>query len=233
MSSRFMIVFSVVFSFLFAFVAYGQENPDQGLEIYFVRHAQTEGNRTHIHSRENDRTFSDEGKEQIKILTEKLSQHSFDHILVSPKYRAMNTIYPYLKKTGIKAEIWPELEECCWQKQRYGSPPSYLKLGKRIKLESKMKPYFIFRDSDSRYMFKTKTYADGVAQLRMASGLIREQFSRSGKKILLVGHYHAGGRIIEMLQGLSPAGHFKLSNAKITHLKEMDDGTFKVISRNR
>ena len=90
MPSRFIRIFLLFFSFLFAFEAYGQENPDQGLEIYFVRHAQTEANRTHIHSRENDRTFSAEGKEQVAALTEKLGQYNFDHILVSPKYRAIS-----------------------------------------------------------------------------------------------------------------------------------------------
>jgi broad specificity phosphatase PhoE len=233
MPSKFISILLLFISFLFAFEAYGQENPDRGLEIYFVRHAQTEGNRTHIHSRENDRTFSEEGKEQLAALTEKLGQYNFDHILVSPKYRALNTIYPYLKKTGKRAEIWPELEECCWQKNRYGSPSSHLKRGKRIKLEAKMKPYFKFRNSDSRYKYKTRSYADGMAQMVMASDLIRKKFSQSGKKILIVGHYHAGARIIEMLQGLEPGGYIKLSNAKITHLKEIDGKKFSVISYNQ
>lgn len=96
-----------------------------------------------------------------------------------------------------------------------------------------MKPYFKFRNSDSQYMYNTKNYADGMAQMILAENLIRKTFSQSGKKILLVGHYHAGGRIIEILRGLGPAGRIKLSNAKITHLKEMNEGAFRAISSNR
>ncbi len=233
MLSRFIIIFSLLSAFLFTFEAYGQETSDRALEIYFVRHAETESNRTHIHSQKNDRTFSAAGIKQVAALTEKLSQHDFDYILVSPKYRALNTILPYLKKIGKKAEIWPELEECCWQKRRYGPPSSYLKLGERIKLEARMKPYFKFRDHNSSRRYKTRSYADGIAQMILATDMIRKKFGQSGKKILIVSHYHAGSRIIEILQGLEPAGHIKLSNAKITYLKEIERGRFKVISRNR
>jgi broad specificity phosphatase PhoE len=233
MPSKFIIIFSLLFSFLFALKAYGQENSEKGLEIYFVRHAETEGNRTHIHTRENDRTFSTEGEKQVAALTEKLSQYRFDHILVSPKYRALNTIYPYLKKIGKKAEIWPELAECCWQKRRYTSSSSNLPRGKRIKLDARMKPYFVFRDHASRYLYKTRNYGDGLVQVAKAVDLIRKKFSQSGKRILLVGHYHAGARIIEMLQEPGSERRIKLSNAKITYLKEIRRGEFRVISYNQ
>jgi broad specificity phosphatase PhoE len=233
MPSRFIIVFALFFSLLFALKVYGQEDSGKGLEIYFARHAETVGNLTHIHTRENDRTFSAEGKKQVMALTEKLSQYRFDHILVSPKYRAMNTIYPYLKKFDKKAEIWPELAECCWQKRRHASSSSNLPRGERIELDTRMKPYFVFRDHDSRYVYKTRNYSDGIMQVAKATDLIRKKFSQSGKRILLVGHYHSGARIIEMLQEPGSEGRIKLSNAKITYLKETGRGEFRVISSNR
>jgi broad specificity phosphatase PhoE len=204
-----------------------------GQQVSFVRHAETENNRTHKRTRENDRTFSATGKRQVAALTKKLSRLRFDHILVSPKYRALNTIYPYLKKFSKTAEIWPELEECCWQKRRSASSSFSLPRGERIKLEARMKPYFMFRDDDSHYMYNTRNYTDGMLQVVKAADLIRRKFSQSGKRTLLVGHYHAGARIIEMLQRLKPEGRFKPSNAKITHLKEMHRGKFRAISFNQ
>ena len=230
MPSKSIIIFSLFCSVLFAVEAFGQGNADRELEIYFVRHAETESNRTHAHTRDSDRTFSVEGKKQVAALTKTLSQFRFDHILVSPKYRALNTIYPYLKKYGRTAEIWPELEECCWQKRRSAASSFTLPRGEHIELEARMKPYFTFRDDDSRYMYNTRDYGDGIVQTVKAVDLIRKKYGQSGKRILLVGHYHAGARMIEMLQGLEPEGRIQLSNAKIIYLKEMRKGKFRVFS---
>ena len=175
-------------------------------DIYFVRHAETMGNLTHHYSRENDRTLSPTGIRQVENLTRALDQLQFDYIIVSPKYRVLKTISPYLKKHRLAAEIWPELAECCWQKQRTLSSRS-LRRGSRISLESAMKPYFTFADKDDHYSYKTRGYGHGMVQISMATERIKQLFAGSDKRILIVGHYHAGSRILEMLKGLKPARH--------------------------
>lgn len=233
MQARLILAFSIVFSLWFAPAANSQEQESSGLDLYVVRHAETEGNRTHIHTRENDRTFSATGLNQVKILTERLGDFRFDAIIVSPKYRAMNTIFPYLKNNNLVAEIWPELEECCWQKEGRDEVSSGLERGRKIDIPPEMKPYFRLRDNDSAYKYKARNYADGILQMQMASDLIRKHFSRSGKTVLLVGHYHAGSRIMEILQGLEPEGRLSLENTKISRLVEMPDGRFQLLSLNR
>ena len=233
MQSRLIFAFSIIFSLLLTSVAYSQEQNENGLELYVVRHAETEGNRTHIHTRENDRTFSATGLNQVKILTDRLGDFRFDAVIVSPKYRAMNTIFPYLKRNNLVAEIWPELEECCWQKEGRDEVSAGLERGKKIDIPPEMRPYFRLRDENSGYKYKARNYADGILQMQMASDMIRQRFSQSGKTVLLVGHYHAGGRIMEILQGLKPEGQLSLENTKISRLVEMPDGRFQILSLNR
>lgn len=198
-------------------------------DIYVVRHAETLGNLTHHHSHENDRTLSPEGNRQVEALTRKLDQMHFDHIIVSPKYRVLKTILPYLKKHRLVAEIWPELAECCWQKHRDLSSGS-LKRGSQIRLESAMKPYFTFADADDHFSYDTKGYGQGIAQILLATDRIKQRFAGSDKRILIVDHYHAGSRIIEILQGQQPTGRYRMSNTEMMYLQETDSGTFSLVS---
>lgn len=198
-------------------------------DIYFVRHAETMGNLTHRHSRENDRTLSPKGNRQVESLTRKLEQFRFDYIIVSPKYRALKTILPYLKRQRMVAEIWPELAECCWQKHRElsaGKPQR----GTRIRLESAMQPYFTFAMEDDRYSYHTRGYGQGMLQTFMAAEKIRKRFAGSDKRILVVGHYHAGSRLIEILQDIDPVGRYKISNTRLLHLRENSNGTFSLLN---
>lgn len=198
-------------------------------DIYFARHAQTMGNLTHRHTHKNDRTLSPKGLRQVKALTRKLDILSFDYIIVSPKYRVLKTILPYLKKHRLTAEIWPELAECCWQKKRQlsaGMPGR----GSQIRLEPAMKPYFTFAKTEDHFTFQTRSYGQGMLQTFVAAEKIKKRFAGSGKRILVVGHYHAGSRLIEILQNIEPVGRYRISNTQLLHLRENSDGTFSLLS---
>ncbi len=228
-----ILALCILFSTLAACEAAGAGRYGPALDIYFVRHAETVYNRTHIKSRANKRTLSSEGKRQVRALTKKLAGRRFDHILVSPKIRAMKTILPYLRKYHRMAEIWPELEECCWQKRKSGSPSGRLAQGDKIVIPPAMRAYFRFRNSASQRRYAPANYADGLVQVRKCMRLINKRFSRSGKSILIVGHYHAGARLIDILQGRRPRGSIHLSNAKISHLRESGAGIYRIISLNQ
>jgi len=228
---RSILYFSCLTATLFSAPVISAAQSQAAVNIFYVRHAESLGNVTHVHSSYNDNTLSEKGHQQTAALTRKLDVYHFDHIVVSPKHRALKTIMPYLKKHGLVAEIWPELDECCWQKSRQSSSASRPGRGDRISLDADMKPYFKF--SHSEYEYKTRSYGAGIFQLFKATDLIKRRFAGSGKNILMVGHYHAGSRIFELLQGLEPEGRYKLSNAKINHLQETGDGSFRVINFNQ
>ncbi len=217
-----------------SYVSIGDSYAGTATEIYFARHAETLGNVTHKHNHKNDRTFSRKGKQQVIRLTKKLDELDFDSIIVSPKYRVLKTIFPYLKKHHLKAEIWPELQECCWQKHKTNRlSSSGLQRGGSIYLEPEMQHYFTFPNAEAHRKYAAKNYGDGLLQTFKAVQLIRQRFAASGKRILVVGHYHSGARLIEILQGIEPDGRYKLSNANISLLRENSDGSFQLIDMNQ
>lgn len=212
--------------FLFSSVPHDSSaNNTLGLDIYYVRHAQTMANVTRDYSQKNQETFSEKGKQQITNLTNRLSTYHFDHILVSPTYRTRHTILPYLQKTRQVAELWPELAECCWQPDHTLPPSKDLGHGPKIIIQEKNKPFFKLRDPVAAQFLITKTYADGLVQVRKACDLLKTRFGQSGKSILMVGHSLAGALTMEVLAGRKPTGGIHLRNASITHLRQSEDGT--------
>ncbi len=212
------------------------------VEIYFIRHAETEKN---AKISDNENAFSPEGLIQIDHLdppglTQRLMAYNieFDAILVSPKWRAQHTILPYLRRTGKKAVIWPELEECCWQEDQTAdvSSAEVKYVSGKIKLEDS--EYFSYREDKSSQGWDNKTFGDGIRQVERGVDVLQAQFARSGQKILLVGHYHSGGRILQRLLGRSIREEItlSLSNAKLQHLSEQgadDFFSFKLVEAER
>lgn len=200
-------------------------------EIYFVRHAETMGNITQSHQKKDDQTLSPNGIRQVEALTSKLNKLHFDAIVVSPKVRVLKTILPYLKAHKMKAEIWPELAECCWQKEGRDDSAFDLLRGETITLDKEMQPWFTFSDAASHNSYDSRSYADGMLQTFLAVDRLQKRFAHSGKTILVVGHYHAGSRLMEILQGVEPNGRYNLPNTSISHLVEKPDGSFQLVDQ--
>ena len=203
-----------------------------GMDIYFVRHAETLSNASRVNNSENSNTFSAKGIEQITTLTGKLKRMHFDAILVSSVPRAINTILPYLKETGQKAEIWPEVAECCWQHDRGDITAGKLILTSKIQLSAEQEAYFSFRDTNSANNYGNDSYADGVAHVRHAEDLLKQRYFGSGKTVLIVGHYHSGDVLLSDLLGIPFDELPSLRNAQLAHLHQGDDGRFTLVSIN-
>jgi hypothetical protein len=94
---------------------------EAGLKIYYLRHAEGGHNVVKEWSKVpksqwpayvgNGNIFTPLGEKQAAAATAKLQKYHFDAILVSSMWRTRNTVLPYLKTTGAKGEIWPELHE--------------------------------------------------------------------------------------------------------------------------
>ncbi|MBU4376448.1 MAG: histidine phosphatase family protein [Candidatus Omnitrophica bacterium] len=205
----------------------------KGLDLYFVRHAETVANATGQYTKKAQETFSKEGESQISDLTKSLNGYKFDVICVSPQKRAINTILPYLRKNNATAEIWPELDECCYQDNRNVQPSAAaFANGASIVLDAKDQKYLRLRDPAMKYFYADGNYADGMLRIQKARDLLIERFGRSESSILIVGHYLSGGRLIEMLMGLKSVGKQSPGNARLWHLREKPDGTFELIRFN-
>jgi broad specificity phosphatase PhoE len=197
------------------------------LDIVIVRHAETLANVTKDYSAFNQRHFTARGEQQIARLTRTLAGLRFDAILTSPAYRVMRTIEPYLVASDSRAEIWPELEECCWQRDR---AHEYTPPGRPILIEADQKPFFVLRAGASDRTPGSELYDDGLKRVRWVAGEIWRRWAGTDAVLLVATHYHTGARLIEALIE-QPHDGLRLENAKLTHVREVD-GRFYLMGVN-
>jgi len=228
-----------------------------GLKVYYLRHGETGANaeyewrdkgvpRDQWPSYVGDAgVFSPRGEGQVKAVAGKLKGYAFDFIAVSPIWRARNTILPYLRATGQKGEIWPELaeaevsfEELLEQINESGKlpPPSpdLLTGGKPIVLPDDEREFFTLRPGGEKLEKlgdgSLQAVADRRALVEHAISLIRERFGGSDKAILIVGHGNAGRLLAHALTGdrhvLDDGAH--IYNTHLWMAEEQPDGAFKL-----
>lgn len=207
-------------------VAFGMAQAEAA-DLYFIRHAQTMANVTREYTDENQRVFSPRGEEQIRAASEKLAEYDFDVVLVSPAWRTQHTILPYLKVRGMQAEIWPELYECCWDRETEEEEPELVP-GPRIEVEEDVRRHFRFRDEDSVYMLDVDTPARGDLMVERAVELIRSRFAGTDQSVLIVSHYHTGSRLIPALLDEPPPRAVRPANARLSHVHQDDAGRFRL-----
>lgn len=203
-----------------------------GLDIYLVRHAQTEANASGVNDKHTSSTFSNAGQSQIRQLTDNLMKYKFDAVLVSPTERTLYTIAPYLKVTGTTGVIWPEIAECCWQKDQKNQDGGHLVWGEEVRLPPEIAAQFSFRDGIPARGYANRSYADGIEQLRQAATLIKDRYCCSGKSILVVTHYHAGALLMAQLLGMERGDLPSLENTGIAHLRQGADGRYSLLMIN-
>lgn len=80
------------------------------MNIYIVRHGQSEGNINNIHQGENTQ-LSKEGKRQSKSLAKRLMDKKIDVIYTSPYLRTKQTAEIIAKQLKIPVEYWDSLKE--------------------------------------------------------------------------------------------------------------------------
>lgn len=209
---------------------YGQGKGE--VDLYVLRHAETLANSTGKNTEANQRRFSPLGETQVAGVQVQLAQRAIGAILVSPSYRARHTILPWLLAQGRVAEVWPELDECCWIEDGGKVPDALEPQGSPLYLEPEDRPYFRFRGEQSPRAFSAARVSDGEAQVRAAIRLLEERFRGSDKTILVVTHFHSGSRLVERLLGDAYRGRVGLRNAALTHLRRQADGTFRLLRLN-
>lgn len=177
--------------------------------ITYVRHAETIANATGKYSNATLNTLTEKGNQQVELLAKTLPRR-FAGIYVSPAGRCLRTIAPYLKATGQKATIWPELLECCHQRgAERNKPAGPLQYGPKITVPQELKPYFIIEPGHEREI-ASPTYKAGLRQIDMAAARIRKL--PANESFLLVSHSIAGARLFEALTG--QPNRTKIDNAR-------------------
>ena len=209
---------------------WGMGMPGWAADLYFLRHAQTVANATDHYTDETERQFSEEGWRQIGAVTSRLAGLHFDTILVSPKYRVTQTILPYLMAQQRRAEIWPELGECCWQGD-LSLPPSRA-VGDPIVIEPGQELYFYLRAGAMTNEYPAETFGDGTNQVRIVCDLLRRYMAEHEESVLIVGHFLTSSCILNEFLGRPMTNIIRLKNGALTHLHERPDGAFELLMLN-
>ena len=222
-----------------------------GLKIYYLRHAEYGGNVVYqwkdkpksewpAYVGRGD-MFTPKGKEQVQALTQKLlKNYHFDFIAVSPTWRTKNTIAPYLKAAGMKAEVWPELLEfndLHHQHDPNQPPPSAdLFSGEPLTLSKEDQGLFTLREGNPPGFKISKEPLQAASDRRAVVDriieLVRQRFDNQDKSILLVGHGNSGRILAEELTHEKQAFEKEPPNTAMWMAEEQPDGSFKLLMLN-
>ncbi len=202
------------------------------LDVYLIRHAETMGNTTGDYSPVNQATFSSNGLAQVAGVPDKLKGYRFDCIMVSPTWRTQQTILPFLKAAGQKAEIWPEVEEADCGITGEVVPSEAVNQGTAVEIVEGAQDLIACRDEASSRRYAPASREEGVRQMQLGVELLKNRFGGSDKTVLIVTHSCTGGRLMELLLGLKPSGRFSPKNATLSHLRQKEDGRFELLSLN-
>ena len=203
------------------------------MQLYFVRHAQSEGNAKGYLSTVDSDKLSPLGHEQAEALAMRLKDFNFDHVYVSSCCRTLQTIAPYLRNKKQKAEVWSDLSEACWQSdidkpipERKGSPDP-------VTIPDELTEHYIIPEDRLWAPWGEETYKEGALRVEAARDEILKRHTDTDDQILVVGHYNSGSRLLELLMGLTHSRRVDHDNTGLTCLRQNDDGSFSVNFANR
>jgi 2,3-bisphosphoglycerate-dependent phosphoglycerate mutase len=81
------------------------------MDLYIIRHAESENNARPVEDRIHDPGLTTLGHQQAERLIIRMHHIQPTRILVSPFFRTLETIAPYLKKADATADTWIDLHE--------------------------------------------------------------------------------------------------------------------------
>ena len=203
------------------------------MHLYFVRHAQSMGNMTNDYSTSAHDQLSPNGWQQAEQLINRLAGIHFDVIYVSTATRTMQTITPFLQRHGVRANLWPALQEACWQRDRTATVPLRTAPPAEFVMPPEASAHIDVLDGYRNLPPAGETYQEGRTRIISVYEHLLHWHSERAETILVVGHEHAGGRLVELLLGLEPEGRIQHSNTGLTHLIERDDHIFQLKFANR
>jgi broad specificity phosphatase PhoE len=145
----------------------------------------------------------------------------------------METILPFLKRAHRKGEIWQYLAEGCYQADIDAEAPPRNGPAPAVKMPDGFGEHFDASGDLACYPYPRETYREGLARLRAAREELLRRHSGREDSVLVVGHGHMGGRLIEILLGTEPLGRIKHDNTGVTCVRQDEDGSFRLQYANR
>jgi broad specificity phosphatase PhoE len=187
------------------------------MDIYLLRHAESNANKMGFLSSENNDQLTDKGIEQSNQIINELCCLNIDHILCSPLQRAINTVNPYSCEAGLNIEIVPCLAE------------GQLILDERVEVEN---PIYIKSKNGYKQPIEKETKNQFLGRVAEAAKVIK---SKSIPRLLVVTHGHMIRELINNLLGLRERVRFPHDNCGLSCISNASDSglhSVKYINRN-
>ncbi len=202
------------------------------MNVYFVRHGQSEGNKEQVHQGENV-SLSEKGKDQAMAVAKRLKKHDISVIYSSPYLRAKQTAEIISNELDLPIEFWEDLKELRRPSEIEGlsyTDPIAIKIKDTIK-KKQIIPDWKYSDDES--------FNDLLARAKAVEKHIFEH--HKDQNVLCVSHIQIMVMIvmqIVMQDKLTPEVfwqfyyHCRQKNTGITHLEYTDTFGWNLVTWN-
>lgn len=201
-------------------------------EIVFVRHGETVANATGKYTDATVNRLTPRGVAQAAAVPERLGTESFTVIVTSPAERCRQTITPYLRAVGARAQVWPELEEVSNRilgRPGKKEPPPRAQL---VTVEGEAARHFTVGRKEDAHHLEPRTRGEALAQVDMAVARLLALAKKPEARVLVVGHSLLGSRILEQLLGRPVEGKLVLENGAVNRLTVDARGRATLVQHN-
>ncbi len=163
------------------------------MEIYLLRHAETEANKKGCLSSHADDMLTDRGLEQANNIVDELNNLNAQSILCSPYPRAIQTIMPFSNSSSLEIEVHPCLAEgqLVLESSLLAEPPEY----------------------SGGYPIKNETKGQFIGRSKQAVELILNQEKDT---VLVVSHGHMIRELLNILLNTTHKVRFPHANCGLS-----------------
>ncbi len=175
------------------------------MELYLIRHAQSQNNARHDAIRSADPPLTDLGREQATCLAEWLPSVNLTRLVTSPFLRTLETTHRIQAATGLTPEVRIQLHE---QGGCYSGHISSARIGQpgmtRKEIEQQFPGFKVEAELDGEGWWRRKRYETRDQAKQRAGELLqrtRDEFASTSErvafmmhadiKVLLLEHFHS------------------------------------------
>lgn len=162
------------------------------MELYIIRHAESENNARPQEERTDDPSLSALGYRQAEYLVNRIRHLRPTRIFVSPFLRTLETIAPYLRETGQSAEAWIDIHEQGGVQAGVGNANYEGRPGmKRSEIERGFPGVRLGGEFGEEGWWKCRPWEDydaAQARAERVARRIHDEFGHTGECVVLVSH---------------------------------------------
>lgn len=193
------------------------------MELYIIRHAESENNARPLEERVADPPLSEMGRRQAERLAPRIQHIQPTRLYVSPFRRALETMAPYMKIGEVMPEAWCDLHEQGGvmhgvSLETFEGWPGMT----RDEMLAAFPAVQLPDDIDHRGWWKCRPYEPierAVLRAERVAVRLREDFAHTDERVVLITHGLFMSLLISALMGLPWAGYDRfgdIANTAVT-----------------